>query len=968
MATVIKDLGAVTAYAYAVAGGYTGTKEEFQALLGNIAEDLAEIEHLSVTVTTLPAGSSATASYSDGELSLGIPRGDTGAQGVSVTGVTLNQDYTLTFTFSSGSPVTVGPIRGDQGVGIGSVSKTGTSGNVDTYTIYSDESTPTVLGTFTVTNSNVSSVAGKTGAVTLNAEDVSYDGSATYSDGTVGEELSQTKSQISELDDAVEELDELLPIASESGAIVSFTDDTGNLPLKSVTATIAAVQSGTGTPSSENVRPIGGFTGLSVYKSGKNLLPLTVYNGGTYNPTVGTTLTLSVAGNAKQLTPNASRTAFTVSTSSNNTMFTLLCPVKGGLTYHVYFQLSGSSAVRSSKCYLDKDFKVLSRVNTTTNPQTYDETLTPSANVRYWALIFSNGSTASDTITLTNPQINLTGTKEPYEPYVGKDESLSWQSDAGTVYGGSVNPLTGKLTVTHANIASYAGEDINEPWISSIDEYASGATPSTGAQVVYPLTTPVEYSITPVSEILTEQGLNIFSANTGDIALTYSSGESGLNDSIGLTNTMKAEVEDIIWNETDSYGLSSDALLYVSNVPSYYIDPETTPTSFAEAQSYLDNKIDSIPKGGKSFVYITDVHWAGNEKHSTFLINYIRKRTGIQKVVFGGDVFGKADDKFLAAKICGDYLNQSKRAFGYDYMPCVGDHDNNTVNVSGEPEDTFLPYVQLEKLFMSSLKRNPDCHIYNPVEKLADYATAGTDDYNGALAFFHTVYYVDDKKQGIRYISLNTGNGGDYGSMYNVFGSSGSSLLRLQYDFVVDALMTTPSGWDIVVFSHKGTIEESGSSGTTLAKIIHGFKKANSVCKPYPASSTNAIDSWWPNTTQYDFSARPAIGTIITLDGHNHSDHLYWFGTSSGSWAFEQSLTSGDTIVQPDEITAGTTTIQIPAIVTATDSLDVASVSNPMTVDTVTEQCFDIVTILDDEIVLTRIGAGSDRSIGITKS
>lgn len=78
MATTFKDLGVVTAYAYAVEGGYTGTEEEFEALLGNIAGDLSEIENLSVTVTGLPEGSAPTASYSSGVLALGIPKGDTG--------------------------------------------------------------------------------------------------------------------------------------------------------------------------------------------------------------------------------------------------------------------------------------------------------------------------------------------------------------------------------------------------------------------------------------------------------------------------------------------------------------------------------------------------------------------------------------------------------------------------------------------------------------------------------------------------------------------------------------------------------------------------------------------------------------------------------------------------------------------------------------------------------------------------
>ena len=127
MATVVKDLGAVTAYAYAVAGGYSGTEAEFEDLLGNIAEDLSEIENLSVTVTTLPAGSSATASYSNGVLSLGVPKGDKGDKGdTGATGAT-----------------------GPTGNGISTITKTGTSGLVDTYTITFTNGDTT---TFTVTN------------------------------------------------------------------------------------------------------------------------------------------------------------------------------------------------------------------------------------------------------------------------------------------------------------------------------------------------------------------------------------------------------------------------------------------------------------------------------------------------------------------------------------------------------------------------------------------------------------------------------------------------------------------------------------------------------------------------------------------------------------------------------------------------------------------------------------------------
>ena len=135
---ITKDLGVVTAYAYAVLGGYTGTEEEFTELLGNIATDLEEIENLSVTATTLPEGSSATASYSDGVLTLGIPRGNTGATGNGISSVVLNADYTLTINYTNGQHVTTTSIRGakgDTGNGIASIYKTAESGAVKTYTI-----------------------------------------------------------------------------------------------------------------------------------------------------------------------------------------------------------------------------------------------------------------------------------------------------------------------------------------------------------------------------------------------------------------------------------------------------------------------------------------------------------------------------------------------------------------------------------------------------------------------------------------------------------------------------------------------------------------------------------------------------------------------------------------------------------------------------------------------------------------
>lgn len=56
------------------------------------------------------------------------------------------------------------------------------------------------------------------------------------------------------------------------------------------------------------------------------------------------------------------------------------------------------------------------------------------------------------------------------------------------VYSGYVDMLTGEAVSDMASIAEYNGETINAPWLSSLDVYSAGATPTKGAQVVYPIT------------------------------------------------------------------------------------------------------------------------------------------------------------------------------------------------------------------------------------------------------------------------------------------------------------------------------------------------------------------------------------------------------------------------------------------------------------------------------------------------
>ena len=93
-----------------------------------------------------------------------------------------------------------------------------------------------------------------------------------------------------------------------------------------------------------------------------------------------------------------------------------------------------------------------------------------------------------------------------------------WTSEAGTVYAGSYEAVSGKLKA-RPQYASYNGETLVGPWLSSMDVYEEGTTPTTGAQVVDLGGMETEYTLTPqtVTALL---GQNYVWADTGDVTVT----------------------------------------------------------------------------------------------------------------------------------------------------------------------------------------------------------------------------------------------------------------------------------------------------------------------------------------------------------------------------------------------------------------------------------------------------------------
>ena len=89
-----------------------------------------------------------------------------------------------------------------------------------------------------------------------------------------------------------------------------------------------------------------------------------------------------------------------------------------------------------------------------------------------------------------------------------------------TLYGGKFDFISGKITKEYENIASYNGESITKPWLSSYDEYSENGTPTTGAQVVYKKATATTSTITGHS-IEALVGQNYVWSNGDSVIIEY---------------------------------------------------------------------------------------------------------------------------------------------------------------------------------------------------------------------------------------------------------------------------------------------------------------------------------------------------------------------------------------------------------------------------------------------------------------
>ena len=240
----------------------------------------------------------------------------------------------------------------------------------------------------------------------------------------------------------------------------------------------------------ENICPISGWTGAEVQRTAKNMFDEAhiTWVDSKYIKSDGT------------------------EASNNSYRYTAdYLKVEPSKTYGLQLSKITSGSLSVSAAYYDIGKNFISR-----------DVVVSSSSTGVVSGTFTTPSTAAfvrinTPIQCSNIQLEQSAVTD-YEQYNGTTIPITWPT-AGTVYGGELDVTTGVLKA-YPYYASYNGEALVGPWVSSMDKYVAGSTPTTGAQVVDFGGTPTTYQLTP-QQVSTLLGENNIWADTGEVSVVY---------------------------------------------------------------------------------------------------------------------------------------------------------------------------------------------------------------------------------------------------------------------------------------------------------------------------------------------------------------------------------------------------------------------------------------------------------------
>lgn len=302
-------------------------------------------------------------------------------------------------------------------------------------------------------------------------------------------------------------------------------------PLKECKVYFSPVQEGEGDPSPENVRAITGWTGIEVYRTGKNILP-PAQEDGMHKLFVNKGITITASSEMSDGTNDQIR----------------------------YYKEDGTQI----------DYWNL--VNIFQNSNRHYRAFATLSQTGWFKFVYSGDER----------QIEFGNRPTTYEPYSGTTLPIDWTTEAGTVYGGYVDLVTGevwqtwrkanlgdlnwrifkdvfynypnkdaingtadkKIGITNVICSNYATEDesLKDQWsvsegkicgwksstthylyikdsrYSDTDEFKTAVD---GIYAYYELETPILLATLTLTQLKTLRGTNNIWSNAGDIELSY---------------------------------------------------------------------------------------------------------------------------------------------------------------------------------------------------------------------------------------------------------------------------------------------------------------------------------------------------------------------------------------------------------------------------------------------------------------
>ena len=450
-----------------------------------------------------PATASVTGDGPEYQINLGIPQGktgETGAQGVQ--GEIGPRGYTFTPAVDDAGNLSWtndGGLPNPEEINIkGPIGATGPQGNPG--------ATPTItVGTVTTLDPGqdaTAEITGETPNLTLNL------GIPEGPPGQDGVQLNDDAVNATEAWSSKKIVDTLCPEFSVSGNPVICNPVEG-YPLSAVVS-LEPKQAGSGDPSPDNIRPISGYDEVTVNVRGKNLADYTKAR-----PRIGS--------QTVEIIPNG---------------------VKWSGDYYFAIPITGLPKGSTIVC------TYTSELAGQWNIQYADGTFTPDYAASGHSITISQNKLARDVLIYSstptqvvtnaifkNIQLEFGSTHTPYEPYQpGTTANLTLPE---TIYGGTVDAVSGVGRKEWEYIASYNGESLPGEWISDRDVYSAGTTPTTGAQVAYKLAAPEPFQATGNQALPAVAGLNTVYTDGNSLDVT------GRQDLLYTLQTMQAQTTNL---------------------------------------------------------------------------------------------------------------------------------------------------------------------------------------------------------------------------------------------------------------------------------------------------------------------------------------------------------------------------------------------------------------------------------------